>query len=226
MMLSSSFVCIATLLALSDAFAPLSVPTKQASCALNGVKSPWDSVSNLEQLEGQYQELWENTRDLLIKEKAIKGSRDVAETMLETALKAVALQRYKHQEIIDIAKRHGKEAIQERHFNEAIEREATEGAEQAQWEVDMLESIDASYEDLERLRESSRLHAAEHLKHDTHEIAVEDAFVELEAEAVVEEATAVLDRIAEYEAKLKSSLKEVNDMKMEDMRKGWENPEP
>jgi hypothetical protein len=48
----------------------------------------------------------------------------------------------------------------------------------------------------------------------------------LEAEAVLEQASAVLDRIQEIENQLKASLKELKDLKMEEMRKGWKKKEP
>jgi hypothetical protein len=223
MMLSWLFILAA--ISFGDAFAP-SFVTKQSLFCLKSAKTPWDSVSNLAQLESQYQEVWQNTKDLMLKEKVIKGSRDIAETMLEAALRAVAFQRYKHQEIMHLAERQRREAIEERHYFQTIENEAHKDAAQARWEVDMLESIDAAYEDMERLRESARMHAAQNLEHDTHEMALEDAFVELEAEAVLDAASKVLDRVQEYENMLKASLKELNDRKMEDMRKGWKNKEP
>jgi hypothetical protein len=211
-------------LSFGDAFAPqFGISNHQANslASSKSLKTPWEeSVSNLAQLEGQYQELWQNTRDLMRKEKLIKGCADVAEKMLETGLKAVALQRYKYVEIMDLAECQRREAIEERTIAQALENQAHDEAANASWEMDMLESIDASYEDMERMRESARLHVAQHLEQDMHEMALEDTFREMRAEVVILDASAILARIKEYETMLKGSLKELH------MRKGWENKTP
>jgi hypothetical protein len=196
--------------------------------ALKSLKTPWESVSNLVYLEFQYQELWQNTKNLMQKEKLITGSADVAEKMLETGLKAVALQRYKHVEIMDLAERQRRDAIEDRTISQALENQAHNEAAHASWEIYLLELIDASYEDMdmERMRESARLNAAQHLEHDMHEMALEDTFIEMEAEAALEDASAILARINEYETMLKESLKELHNLKREQMQKGWENIEP
>jgi hypothetical protein len=224
----SCLLCLAIVLSFGDAFAPqFGISNHQANyLALKSLKTPWESVSNLAHLEGQYQELWQNTNDLMQKEKLIKGSADVAEKMLEAGLKAVALQRYKHVEIMDLAERQRREAIEGRTISQVLENQAHNEAAHASWEMDMLELIDASYEDMERVRESARLHAAQHLEHDMHEMALEDTFIEMEAEAALEDASAILARIKEYETMLKGSLKELHNLRMEQMQKGWENKEP
>jgi hypothetical protein len=223
----SCLLCLAIVLSFGDAFAPqFGISNQAKSLALKSLKTPWDSVSNLAHLEDQYQELWHNTKDLMQKEKLIKGSADLAEKMLETGLWAVALQRYKHVEIMDLAERQRREAIEGRNIAQAREHQAHDEAAQARWEIDMLEMIDASYEDMERMREIARLHAAQHLEHDMHEMALEDTFAEMEAEAALEDASAILARINEYETQLKESLKELHNLKMEQMRKRWENKEP
>lgn len=128
------------------------------------------------------------------------------------------------QEIIDAAQSERKAATEEMLRAHCETVQAHNDVVAAEREARMLETIDAAYEDLERLREKSRSHAAQHLEKDSKDIEIENAFLELEAEAIQIQALEILDELKLYEAQLKESLKDLREIKNGKLLEEWKHP--
>jgi hypothetical protein len=145
----------------------------------------------------------------------------LTEVMLEKASEMAAFQKYKQNEILSEAadelahgrgdaERAGGEQIRVRKDAAASEREAA-----------LLESIDADYEDRERLRDLSVAHAATHLEEDLKDLSVEAQFHELKAEVRKEEAEELLHQLEQQERDLKATMEELQNYKKEKNVEKW-----
>ena len=91
----------------------------------------------------------------------------------------------------------------------------------AEREAALLESIDAGYEDMERLRDLSVAHASRDLENDAEEHELYSSFKELDASAKIEKADILLKLLERNEAQLKDSLKQLRDFHYKKAAEQW-----
>jgi len=179
----------------------------------------------LARLEKEFRDLQnELLQDLVVKKDKVAAS-DVAEAMLEKAIDTVAVQKYKQQEVLDEEHEREVHARNDILQARAIEYEAHSDAMSAEHEVKLLESIDAAYEDLERVRDLSVAHAAHRLEQDAKDIEIDSTFQELEAESEEERAAEMIKQLDRNLAQLKASLEELRKTKNEQTRTQWKAEE-
>jgi hypothetical protein len=210
------------------AFAPLPVATFATARLVVFKKRSLVKVSSaihddaIARLQNEYKELEDNMYQDVKDHKV--GEVDVAayaEAMVEKAAEMVSFQRYKDEEAIGEADAKLAQAKQDLRHAQARRREAHDQAVGAAEQAALIESIDAAYEDLERLRDLSVVHAARHLEEDTSAQIVEAQFQELDAKMKREYAVDLLKQLEQNEEELKALLKGLKDSKNELAMKKW-----
>lgn len=186
--------------------------------------SPYDEV--LDRLQGEYKALQDELLEDLVKKNDKAAAEDVAEEMLEKAAATVAVQKYKHQEELDKAHADALNAEEDVKKVKALEREAHGDAEGADAEAGMLETIDAAYEELERLRDSSVAHASRHLEEDLRDVEIESTFRQLEAEDREEKEAETLERLDENLRRLQQTVRDLREERRQRARDKWSEKKP
>jgi len=182
--------------------------------------SPYDET--LSRLEKEYKLLQrELLHDLNLKHDEV-AAEEVAEEMLEKAAAAVAVQKYKFQEELDRAHEELVEADAELERVQALEKEAHGDAAGAELEASLLESIDAAYEDMERVRDMSVSHASHHLEDDLKDAEIDSIYKPMEAEDREEKAAETLDRLDANLKELRNSVQLLREEKRQRAMKEWD----
>jgi hypothetical protein len=103
----------------------------------------------------------------------------------------------------------------------ALHEQAQAEAMSAEREAALIESFDAGYEDMERLRDLSVAHASHDLENDAEELEMYSSFKELEASAKKEKADILLKLLERNETVLKYSLKQLRDYHYKKAAEEW-----
>jgi hypothetical protein len=181
------------------------------------------------QIQEEYRELREKLRQGLLKDE--DGDLDsiaLTQELLEKARDMAALQRYRQEEIIMGAQKDLRHAQQDHVLADAVQQQAHEEYKIAQEQLQQLESFEdtgTGYEDRERLRDMSVVHAASHIEHDAKEISVESQFQELEAADKKDRAIEFLHHLENIEEELRETLKAVKEYKNERAMQQWAKTE-
>lgn len=205
--------------AVSEAFSPLPVRSRTSTRLC--------SVSNSDEiahLQGEYRQL----QDILLQDLAqhkLGEAKDVSEEMFEKAAELTAFQKYQQEEKIEQAEDNLLHALGDLDQAQALYEEARGDSEWAEDEAAMVESLDADYEDLERLRDLSVHHAAQQLVGDLRDQVMESTFQELKAEMELEDATELLDILKRNERALKATIEEMRKEKNAELREKFETHE-
>jgi myosin heavy subunit len=197
------------LIAASTAFTPL-----PAACHPRTTGRSLVTISSaihdeaIARLQNEYHELQKHLRQDLMEKGDIDGTA-FAESMLEKAADLAAFQRYKQEEAVGVAQKKTEQAKEDISRAQAANRQAHYDAAAAAEQAALVESIDDEYEDLERRRDLSVVHAAHHLEEDSEDQIVEALFQELDAEVAEDAAFELLKQLEEHEKQLKETLKEL-----------------
>lgn len=159
-------------------------------------------------------------RDL--EENKMDEAKDVSQEMFEKAAAMNALKKYDQEEKLAEASEHLQHAIGDLEQAQALQEEAHGDAEWSKDEAAMVESLEAGYEDLERLRDLSVTHAAHHLEEDARDLVLEATFQELKAEAEQEDAAELLRKLEQNEAVLKATIQQLREEKNAALKEKWE----
>jgi hypothetical protein len=178
----------------------------------------YDSI--LARLQYEYEDL----QDTLLRDLAMHKEVDAeqaARAILEKAVDVADAQRHKQMEIIDEASKELMHASDDKKRAHALHEQARAEAMSAEREAALLESIDAGYEDMERLRDLSVAHASRNLENDAEELEMYSSFKELEASAKKEKADILLKLLERNEAQFKDSLKQLRDFHYKKAAEDW-----
>jgi hypothetical protein len=220
MMIQKTLLLLFLCVSLTEAFVVLLRINPSVATVLKSTS--YDDI--LVRLQNEYKQLQGKLlRDLAMHEKI--EAEQVAQVILEKAVDVAAVQRYKQMEIIDEADKEMMHASDDRMRAHALQEKAHAEAMSAEREAGLVESIDAGYEDLERLRDLSVAHAAHHLEDDAGNLAIKSAFSELNAASKKEVATELLKQLEENEAQLKDSLKQLRDARNTKAIEEWKKME-
>jgi hypothetical protein len=193
---------------------------KSSSAASVAILRSTNYDGALARLQYEYEELQETLlRDLAMHKKV--DSEQVAQAILEKAVDVADLQRHKQMEIIDEAQKEMIHASDDKMRAHALHEQAQAEAMSAEREAALLESLDAGYEDMERLRDLSVAHASHDLENDAEEHELYSSFKELEASAKKEKADILLKLLERNEALLKDSLKQLRDFHYKKAAEEW-----
>jgi hypothetical protein len=222
MMIKKSLFLTFFSVALTEAFVLLPFNKSGVASVTALGSTSYDSV--LVRLQYEYEDLQETLLRDLAMNKMVEADK-VAQTILEKAVDVAAVQRYKQMEIIDEAQKELIHASDDRMRAHALRELAHAEAMSAEREADLIESIDAAYEEMERLRDLSVAHAAHHLENDAKDLEIESAFKELEASSKMEAGAELLKQLKENEAQLKDSLKQLRDFRNTKAMEEWKKTE-
>lgn len=186
-----------------------------------GAASVSPNDAEIGRLQSEFKHLQDELLDELVHHGHKVDAEDVAERMLDMAADAVAFQRYKKMEDLGEAQDQLNHATGDRLMASVLKEDAHNAAVSAGHETEMLESIDSSYEDVERHRDLSIAHAAQHLEADAREMELESRFQELEASNEMEEAEKAIEELRDYEIRLRESVKQVRQHKSEKAMNEW-----
>ena len=203
---------IILLAATSEAFSPLSTFSHNPTRLLSSIND--EAIARLQK---EYREL----QDVLLQDleqHQMAEAKEVSEEMFEKAAELTAFQKYQQEEKLEEANEHLQKAIGDLEQAQALQEQAHADAEWSQDEANMVESLEAGYEDLERLRDLSVHHAAQHLEEDARELVMEATFQELEAQAEQEDAVNLLRKLEHNERLLKDTIKQLKEEKNQQLR--------
>jgi hypothetical protein len=223
MMIQKSLFLLFLSAALTDAFVLLPFNKSSVAASVTALKiTSYDGI--LARLQNEYKELQQTLLDDLATHKKVEADQ-VAETILEKAVDVAAVQRYQQMDIIDEAQKELMHASDDRMRAHALHEQAHAEAVSAEREAASVESIDAAYEDKERLRDLSVAHASHKLENDAEDLVIKSAFKELEASSKMEAAAELLKQLEENEALLKDSLKQMRDFRNTKAMEEWKKTE-
>jgi hypothetical protein len=210
-------ILLLLLFADGDAFVLLSPKLGVASVAVLRSTS-YDDV--LARLQYEYEDLQETLIRDLAMHKEVEAEQ-VAQAILEKAVDVADVQRHKQMDIIDEAQKELIHASDDKMRAHALHEQAHAEALSADREAALLESFDAGYDDLERLRDLSVAHASHNLENDAEELEMYSSFKELEASAKKEKADVRLKLLERNEAQLKDYLKQLRDFHYKKAAEEW-----
>jgi hypothetical protein len=180
--------------------------------------------TNYEDVIARLQYEYEELQETLLRDQAMHKKEDsdqVARAILEKAVDVADLQRHKQMEIIDEAQKELIHASDDKMRAHALHEQAQAEAMSAEREAALIESFDAGYEDMERLRDLSVAHANHDLENDAEELEMYSSFKELEASAKKEKADILLKLLERNEYVLKYSLKQLRDYHYKKAAEEW-----
>jgi len=202
--------------ALSEAFTPLPRLLHSPTRLL----SAYDDQA-IARLQEEYRQL----QDVLLQdleEHKMAEAKDISQEMFEKAAEMTSYQKHQQEEKLEEANEHLQHALSDLEHAQALQEQAHGDAEWSEDEAAMVESLEAGYEDLERLRDLSVHHAAHHLEEDARNQVVEATFQELKAEAEQEDAAELLRMLQENEQILKATIQQLKEEKNHKAREKWE----
>ena len=150
------------------------------------------------------------------------AAAELAETMLEKALETTRATRDIQNEHASEAATKLKQAENEEDDAEISLKAAHERVETSEGQTAMIETLDGDYEDEERLRDLSVMHAAHQEEIDLEAIVNSAHAMATQAREELEEANDSLELLAKYETELKATLKEMRLAKQKLAMKEWE----
>ena len=150
------------------------------------------------------------------------AAADLAEKMLSKALDTARATRDVEMEQASKAHQVFDEAMQEELEAEATLHQFQEDEIGSAQQAGMVEGLDATYEDTERLRDLSVAHAAHDERMDWMNKVTNAEQVAAKAKLEFTSAERKLNQLEQNEAELKAALKELHDTKNELMMKQWE----
>jgi hypothetical protein len=215
------FLLLLTLVGLARSFTPtLRVQKTTIFVSSSNVN---DNDIAIARIKDEYKELQEKLLEAFADKKDTPAmeAEDIAEVVLEKAADLAAFQKYKQAEMVDAADAEYRHAHGDFVQAQDLHLQSVSDATMAEKQAAMVESIDADYEDRERLRDLAVAHAARQVEHDTRELEVESQFRELEAEVKLDEAATLLQQFEQYERDLKATRKELEEFKREKAMKTW-----
>lgn len=174
----------------------------------------------LERLQQDFHEMQDRLLDDLAHDKRV-SAEEVVQEMLEKAASVTAVQRYMAQDRLEEARMKHERAADDRQRASLWREKAHQDALGAEHEVELVESMNAAYEDLERVRDLSVAHAAHELEEGAKDLEIESTFRDLEAIAQMESAEEALIQLKVNEEHLKESLKQLREMKSDKAVKDW-----
>lgn len=180
---------------------------------------------HLAQLENEYKILQDRLLRDLATTNVHGNAEEIVEDMLGKAADVAAFQRFRMAEVVEEADVEMKRARDDRKRAHFVKEEAHDEAISAAQEAAMIEEFGAAYEDLERVRDLSVVHADHALEHDASEIEAVSEHVELEAGDRKKQAMLLLKELQENEARLLASLEELRKRKNEQEMEKWRESE-
>lgn len=213
------FVTFLAATTLTEAFVPL--PTFTHARARIRLAMSAEEDAAIAQLQAEYSSLQASLLNDL-QEHKMDEAKDISQEMFEKAVDINALKKYQQQEKLSEANEHLQHALGDLEQAQALQDQARGDAAWSEDEASMVESLDAGYEDLERLRDLSVSHAAHQLEEDCRDQVVEATFQELKAESEVEDATELLRMLEENEAHLKAIIQQMREEKNHELKQQWE----
>lgn len=205
---------------LSEAFAPL--PTfSHVSTTRLALSANEEAISRLQEEYRSLQALLLND----LEQHKMEEAKDVSQEMFEKAAETNAFQKYEQEEKLSEANEHLQQAMGDLERAQALQEEAHGDAAWAEDEAAMVESLDAGYEDLERLRDLSVNHAAHQLEEDARDLVVQATFEELKAEVEQEDAAELLRKLEQNKKILKATIQQLRDEKSQHLKDKWETHE-
>jgi len=199
--------------ATAESFVLLKPSQKRVSAAQRNANE--DTISKM------YDEYNELLADLETK-RGKAAAVDLTEEMLEKAVQLAKQQKVEQEEKLAAAEEEFRHAVGDLEKAELLHRQAQAEGASAENQVEMLETVDSDYEDMERLRDLSVAHSAHQLEQDAVDLEVDAVFHELEAEGKHEKAKDLLQQLEEKEEDLKATLKELKALKNEKAMESWE----
>lgn len=186
-------------------------------------KDAVSTESYLSQLEQEYSEL----QDSLLLELSTMNvhghdhAEEIVEDMLEKAADVAAFQRYRMEEVVEEADDEMRHARSDRRAAHFVKEQAHQEAEMAAHDADMVKDFDGAYEDLERSRDLSVVHADHLLEKDAERLELDAESLELEAGDRKKYALSMLKELQEKESELRASLKELRQRKNQHNLEEW-----
>jgi hypothetical protein len=211
------FIALLTLVGTAQAFtSPQRVPR---TCTSLASSSDYDVA----RIQNEFKELRDQLMQSLTASKGTPAMEvdEIATVILEKSAELAAFQKYKQAEMVEDAEAEYRHAHGDVEMARTLHDNAAQDAAAAEMHASMVESIDADYEDRERLRNLAVAHAAHQVEHDAHELQVESQFKELEAESKRDEAARLLQQFEQYERELKVTRKELEAFKRDKAMKAW-----
>jgi ribosome-associated translation inhibitor RaiA len=153
------------------------------------------------------------------------AAADLAEAMLSKALATARAKRDVDNEHIEASHKLYDEAMADELECEATLHMVQEEAVAAEHMVNMLETIDNVYEDLERVRDLSVAHAAHHQEQDIQTACTNAEQVALKAKQDMLNAEDSLHMLEKSEQELKAALKELQKAKQDLQMRTWQQKE-
>lgn len=138
---------------------------------------------------------------------------NLAEGILDKALKTVAGKRDEEYDHKATASAKLKHALAEQDFAEARREEAHNDAVGAEDQTNLLEAYDNDYEDMERVRDLSVAHAAQQVEKDTEAILLRAQETAAKAEEEVKDTTRSIKELEQNEMELKEMMKKIYEVK-------------
>lgn len=172
-----------------------------------------DDDALLDRIQHEYKQLQEKLlRDLVVVHDN-EEAEQIEEEMVEKAVQAASVIRYKQMKVLDEAEKEMKKALGDIEQARALKDQVHDEAIQAEKEATLLESIDAQYEDMERVRDQAVVHADRQLEEDADILEMQSEYHRELAEGKEQRAARILKQVQEYEARLKQALKEMRELK-------------
>jgi hypothetical protein len=216
----TSLLLLLLLMAKAEAFAHCRLAFHRMNAVLREDKQSVNDES-IARTTHDFEELVKEFRD--VKEDYVTDEERIrlTEVILEKAADMTAFQKYKQEEILSEVTDELVHAHGDVERAEEEKRRVHQDAAASEHEASLLESVDADYEDQERVRDLSVAHAAHHLEDDLQDLSVDAQFHELEAEIKQEEAEELLHQLEQQERDLKVTMKEIKNYKKEKNVEKW-----
>ena len=179
--------------------------------------------SFLAKLEEEYADL----QDSLLLELSTMNTHghdhaeEIVEDMLEKAADVAAFQRYRMEEVAEEANDEMRHARSDRRAAHFVKEQAHQEADMAAHGANMVKNFDGAYENLERTRDLSVVHADHLLEKDAERLELDAEALELEAGDRKKYALSMLKELREKESELRASLKELRQRKNQHKLEEW-----
>lgn len=184
-------------------------------------------VASTESFLAKLEEEYADLQDSLLLELSTMNvhghdhAEEIVEDMLEKAADVAAFQRYRMEEVVEEADDEMRHARSDRRAARFVKEQAHQDAAMAAHDADMAKDFDGAYEDLERVRDLSVVHADQLLEKDAERLELNAETMELEAGDRKKYALSMLKELQEKESELRASLKELRHRKNEHSLKKW-----
>ena len=184
-------------------------------------------VASTESFLAKLEEEYSDLQDSLLLELSTMNAHghdhaeEIVEDMLEKAADVAAFQRYRMEEVVEEADDEMRHARSDRRAAHFVKENAHQEAEMAAHDAGMVKDFDGAYEDLERARDLSVVHADHLLEKDAERLELDAETLELEAGDRKKYALSMLKELQEKESELRASLKELRQHKNQRSLEEW-----